>query len=80
MSLFSKYGFSKHTIPYNGNMHTIKFDCQNSSLAMSLEQFTNRNGMRDIETTLDLYLQDLYRSITMLKPIYTLAKANEKKD
>ena len=45
-----------------------------------LSQITNRSGLRDIETTLDLCSQDLYRSRLKIMPISTLAEANEKKD
>ncbi len=47
---------------------------------MSFAQFTNRSGLRDIETTLDLCSQDLYRSGLKIMPKSTLAEANEKKD
>ena len=45
---------------------------------MSFAQFTNRSGLRDIETTLDLCSQDLYRSGLKIMPKSTLAEANEK--
>ncbi|MBQ5935709.1 MAG: DUF4372 domain-containing protein, partial [Bacteroidales bacterium] len=47
---------------------------------MSFAQFTDRSGLRDIETTLDLCAQDLYRSGLKAMPRSTLAEANEKKD
>ena len=47
---------------------------------MNFAQFTNRSGLRDIETTLDLCSQDLYRSGLKIMPKSTLAEANEKKD
>lgn len=47
---------------------------------MSFAQFTNRSGLRDIETTLNLCLQDLYRSGLKIMPKSTLAEANEKRD
>jgi len=47
---------------------------------MSFAQFTNRSGLRDIETTLDLCSQDLYRSGLKIMPKSTLAETNEKKD
>jgi len=43
-------------------------------------QFTDRSGLRDIETTLNLCTQDLYRSGLKAMPKSTLAEANEKKD
>lgn len=47
---------------------------------MNFAQFTNRRGLRDIKTTLDLCSQDLYRSGLKIMPKSTLAEANEKKD
>jgi hypothetical protein len=49
-------------------------------MVMSFAQFTERSGPRDIETTLNLYTQDLYRSGLKTMPKSTLAEANEKKD
>ena len=46
---------------------------------MSFAQFTDRSGLRDIETTLNL-CGDLYRSGIKVMPKSTLAEANEKKD
>ena len=61
MSLFTEYEFSKCVKPYKGDRHAIKFNCRDQFLVMSLAQFTTRSGLRDIETTLDLCSQDLYR-------------------
>ena len=47
---------------------------------MSFAQFTDRSGLRDIETTLNLCSPDLYRSGIKVMPKSTLAEANEKKD
>jgi hypothetical protein len=47
---------------------------------MSFAQFTHRSSLRDIETTLDLCSQDLYRAGLKIMPKSTLAEANEKKD
>ena len=47
---------------------------------MNFAQFTNRSGLRDIETTLDPCSQDLYRSGLKIMPKSTLAEANEKMD
>src|SRR5574344_592372 len=66
MSLFTEYEFSKCVKRYKGDIHAT--------------QFTNRSGLRDIETTLDLCSQDLYRSGLKIMPKSTLAEANEKKD
>lgn len=80
MSLFTEYEFSKCVKRYNGDRHAIKFNCRDLFLVMSFAQFTNRSGLRDIETTLDLCSQDLYRSGLKIMPKSTLAEANEKKD
>ncbi|MDD6471993.1 MAG: IS4 family transposase, partial [Bacteroidales bacterium] len=80
MSLFTEYEFSKCVKRYNGDRHAIKFNCRDQFLVMSFAQFTNRSGLRDIETTLDLCSQDLYRSGLKIMPKSTLAEANEKKD
>ena len=47
-------------------------------MVMSLAQFTERAGLRDVETTLNL-CGDLYRSGIKAMPRSTLAEANEKK-
>ena len=62
MSLFTDYEFIKCVKRYKGDRHAIKFNCRDQFLVMSFAQFTNRSGLRDIETTLDLCSQDLYRS------------------
>lgn len=80
MSLFTEYEFSKCVKRYKGDRHAIKFNCRDQFLVMSFAQFTNRSGLRDIETTLDLCSQDLYRSGLKIMPKSTLAEANEKKD
>lgn len=49
-------------------------------MVMSFAQFTDRSGLRDIETTLNLCSPDLYRSGIKAMPKSTLAEANEKKD
>lgn len=43
---------------------------------MSFAQFTNRSGLRDIETTLDLCSQDLYRSGLKIMHKSTLTEAS----
>ena len=80
MSLFTEYEFSKCVKRYNGDRHAIKFNCRDQFLVMSFAQFTNRSGLRDIETTLDLCSQDLYRSGLKIMPKSTLAETNKKKD
>ena len=80
MSLFTDYEFIKCVKRYKGDRHAIKFNCRDQFLVMSFAQFTNRSGLRDIETTLDLCSQDLYRSGLKIMPKSTLAEANEKKD
>lgn len=80
MSLFTEYEFSKCVNRYNGDRHAIKFNCRDQFLVMSFAQYTDRSGLRDIETTLDLCSQDLYRSGLKVMPKSTLAEVNEKKD
>ena len=80
MSLFTEYEFSKCVSRYKGDRHAIKFNCRDQFLVMSFAQFTDRSGLRDIETTLDLCSQDLYRSGLKVMPRTTLAEANEKRD
>lgn len=80
MSLFTEYEFSKCVKRYKGDRHAIKFTCRDQFMAMSFAQFTDRSGLRDIETTLGLCSQDLYRSGLKIIPRSTLAEANEKKD
>ena len=80
ISLFTEYEFSKCVKRYNGDRHAIKFNCRDQFLVMSFAQFTHRSGLRDIETTLELCSQDLYRSGLKIMPKSTLAEANEKKD
>ena len=78
MSLFTEYEFSKCVKRYKGDRHSIKFNCRDQFLVMSFAQYTDRSGLRDIETTLDLCSQDLYRSGLKIMPKSTLAEANEK--
>jgi len=80
MSLYTDYEFSKCVGRYQGDRHSIKYSCRDQFLVMSFAQFTDRSGLRDIETTLDLCAQDLYRSGLKVMPKSTLAEANEKKD
>lgn len=80
MSLFTAYEFSKCVDRYKGDRHAIRFNCRDQFAVMSFAQFTDRSGLRDIETTLDLCAQDLYRSGLKVMPKSTLAEANEKRD
>jgi hypothetical protein len=79
MSLFNEYEFQKCVDRYKGDRHAIKFNCRDQFMVMSFAQFTDRSGLRDIETTLNL-CGDLYRSGIKVMPKSTLAEANEKKD
>lgn len=63
-----------------GDRYAIKFTCRDQFMVMSFAQFTDRSGLRDIETTLNLCSPDLYRSGIKVMPKSTLAEANEKKD
>ncbi|MFB0974250.1 MAG: IS4 family transposase, partial [Bacteroidales bacterium] len=80
MSIVNEYEFKKCIDRYNGDRHSIKFTCRDQFMVMSFAQFTDRSGLRDIETTLDLCARDLYRSGLKTMPKSTLAEANEKKD
>ena len=79
MSLVNEYEFKKCVDRYKGDRHAIKFNCRDQFMVMSFAQFTDRTGLRDIETTLNL-CGDLYRSGIKTMPKSTLAEANEKKD
>ena len=79
MSLINEYEFKKCVGRYKGYRHAIKFNCRDQFMVMSFAQFTDRAGLRDIETTLNL-CGDLYRSGIKVMPRSTLAEANEKKD
>ena len=79
MSLIDKYEFKKCVDRYKGDRHAIKFNCRDQFMVMSFAQFTDRSGLRDIETTLNL-CGDLYRFGIKVMHKYTLAEANEKKD
>jgi transposase len=80
MSLVNEYEFKKCVDHYKGDRHSIKFKCRDQFMVMSFAQFTDRSGLRDIETTLNLCTQDLYRSGLKAMPRSTLAEANEKKN
>ena len=79
MSLFNEYEFKKCVDRYKGDRHAIKFNCRDQFMVMSFAQFTDRAGLRDIETTLNL-CGDRYRAGIKVMPKSTLAEANEKKD
>ena len=80
MSLINTYEFKKRVNRYKGDRHAIKFTCRDQFMVMSFAQFTDRSGLRDIETTLNLCSPDLYRSGIKVMLKSTLAEANEKKD
>ena len=80
MSLINVYEFKKCVNRYKGDRHAVKFTCRDQFMVMSFAQFTDRSGLRDIETTLSLCSPDLYRSGIKVMPKSTLAEANEKKD
>ncbi len=79
MSLVNEYEFKKCVDRYHGDRHSIKFNCRDQFMVMSFAQFTDRAGLRDIETTLNL-CGDRYRAGIKVMPKSTLAEANEKKD
>lgn len=69
MSLINTYEFKKCVNRYKGDRHAIKFTCRDQFMVMSFAQFTDRSGLRDIETTLNLCSPDLYRSgIKVMNP------------
>ena len=74
MSLFNEYEFKKCVDRYKGDRHAIKFNCRDQFMVMSFAQFTDRAGLRDIKTTLNL-CGDLYRSGLKVMPRSTLAEA-----
>ena len=76
MSLIPRYEFDKCVKRYNGNRHAIGFKCRDQFMVMSFAQFTDRSGLRDIETTLNLCTQDLNRSGLRAMPGPTLAEAS----
>jgi hypothetical protein len=80
MSLNHEYEFKKCVDRYKGDRHAIKYTCRDQFRIMSFAQFTDRSGLRDIETTLDLCTSDLYHSGLKVMPKSSLAEANEKKD
>ena len=80
MSLVNEYEFRKCVDRYKGDRHSIKFNCRDQFMVMSFAQFSDRSSLRDIETTLNLCTQDLYRSGLKAMPKSTIAEANEKKD
>lgn len=80
MSLINVYEFKKCVNRYKGDRHAVKFTCRDQFMVMSFAQFTDRSGLRDIETTLNLCSPDLYRSGIKVMPKSTLAEAKEKKD
>lgn len=80
MSLVNEYEFKKCVDHYKGDRHSIKFKCRDQFMVMSFAQFTDRSGLRDIEITLNLCTQDLYRSGLKAMPRSTLVEANEKKN
>ena len=53
MSLINEYEFKKCVGRYKGDRHAIKFNCRDQFMVMSFAQFTDRAGLRDIETTLN---------------------------
>ena len=79
MSLVNEYEFKKCVDRYIGDRHAVKFNTRDQFLVMSFAQFTDRAGLRDIETTLNL-CGDLYRSGIKVMPKSTLAEVNEKRN
>lgn len=79
MSLINAYEFKKCVNRYKGDRHAIKFTCRDQFMVMGFAQFTDRSGLRDIETTFNLCSPDLYHSGIKAMPKSTLAEANEKK-
>ena len=67
MSLVNEYELKKCVDRYNGDRHSIKFNCRDQFMEMSFAQFTDRAGLRDIETTLNL-CGDRYRADIKVMP------------
>ena len=63
MSLINTYELKKCVNRYKGDRHAFKFTCRDQFMVMSFAQFTDRSGLRDIETTLNQCSPDLYRSV-----------------
>ena len=80
MSLINTYEFKKCVNRYKGDRHAIKFIYRDQFMVMSFAQFTDRSRLKNIETTLNLYSANLYRSGIKVMPKSTLVEANEKKD
>ena len=80
MSLINTYEFKKYVNRYKGDRHAIRFTCRDRFMVMSFDLFTERSGLRDIETTLNLCSPNLYSFGIKVMPKFTLAEANEKKD
>ena len=54
MSLINEYEFKKCVDRYKGDRHAIKFNCRDQFMVMSFAQFTDRAGLRDIETVVSM--------------------------
>lgn len=80
MPLANTYELKKCVDRYKGDRHAIKFTYWNQFMVMSFVQFTDRFGLRDIETTFNLRTQAPYRTGLKAMPKSTLAKTNKKTD
>ena len=54
MFLFNEYEFKNCVDRYKDDRHAININCRDQYMVMSFAQFTNKTGLRDIETTLNL--------------------------
>ena len=72
------YEVQKCVNRHKSDRHAIKFTYRALFMVMNFAQFTDRSGLRDIETT--LYFPNFYRSGSKVIPKSTLAEANKKKD
>jgi len=66
---------------YDGDKHVRRFSCWEQFLALAFAQLTHREGLRDIEVSLNAHARHLYHSgFHSLVKKSTLADANESRD
>src|ERR1043166_4477941 len=73
--------FRRYVRQYNGDRGVRQFSCWEQFLAMAFAQLTHREGLRDIEVSLNAHRRHLYHSgFRSLVKRSTLADANESRD
>lgn len=80
MSLFPEYEFKKCVDKYRGGFHAVGYTCRDHFMVMSFAQFTDRSGLRDIETTLTVFSSKLYHSGLKAMPKSTISYMNKTKN